>query len=270
MAGGGSKPGNIWVAWTSGERGEGTKNKTGGDLLDGTQTFPRPHIELAVLDPNSLDLLAQPAIWNPDYAFAYPYLAGGPSGEVALTYMAGNGTQYPGWGVGLLTGNRSLARVATGTIGAGRMGDYLAVRPAWPSKKLWAATGNVRVAGGSTYDLYYAVFGRKGDAPPRKVVINRPPPRLVPDLVISDLTRTSFTVTNQGTAPAGGFSVRLTGSPLVSDAFYPFAGLAAGASASQAFNCLDLARTATADARGEVAESNEGNNVRSIPAGGCG
>ena len=73
MAGGGSKPGNVWIAWTAGERGEGTKDKKGNDLLDGTKTFPRPHIELAVLDPNSLDLLDQPAIWNPDYAFAYPY-----------------------------------------------------------------------------------------------------------------------------------------------------------------------------------------------------
>jgi hypothetical protein len=356
MAGGGSKPGNIWVAWTSGERGEGTKDKNGNDLLDGTKTFPRPHIELAVLDPNSLDLLDQPAIWNPDYAFAYPYLAGGPSGEVALTYMAGNGKQYPGWGVGLLTGNRSIARVATGTVGAGRMGDYLAVRPAWPSKKLWAATGNVRTTTGSSYDPYYAVFGRKGDAPPRPVVINRPPPRLFPDLavdalgnasftvrnhgnvaarafsvslsgaggpqtfrfasglaagasatmaftceagtrtatadsagevaesdetdnartaatacgpdlVISALTRTSFTVTNQGTAPAGGFYVSLSNS----DNPYQFNnGLAAGASASQAFNCLDLPRTATADKGQDVAESDETNNTRSIPASGCG
>ena len=51
--------------------------------------------------------------------------------------------------------------MATGTVGAGRMGDYLAVRPAWPSKKLWAATGNVRITGGSTYDPYYAVFGAR-------------------------------------------------------------------------------------------------------------
>ena len=92
-----------------------------------------------------------------------------------------------------------------------------------------------------------------------------------PDLVISELTRTSFTVSNQGTAPAGAFYVRVSDSDPADDVIFQFSGLAAGASAGpQAFNCRDLPRTATADGGQDIPESNEANNTRTIAASGCG
>jgi len=269
--------GRVWVGWTSGKREEGTKNKDGSDKLDGAKTFPQSHVELAVLDPNSRTLVDQQAIWNNDYAYSYPYLAGGPSGEVVMTYMAGGGKQYPGWGVGYLTNRRSFVRVATGTTGSTRVGDYLAVRPAWPSRRLFAATGNVLDAAG--FLPYYALFGRSGDRPRDLSSILRPGPPIGPivtarpDLVITDLRPTSVTVKNIGNAAAGTFFVKVgyTDANLMprSDDF-DIPALAAGESTTRTFDCQTGLRVATADADRMIAESNETNNTASLTVASCG
>lgn len=270
---GGDGNGRIWVGWTSGTREEGTKYRDGTDKLDGAKTFPQPHVELAILDPNRGSLVEQQAIWNNAYAYSYPYLASGPSGEVVMTYMAGGGgKQYPGWGVGYLTNRRSFARVADGTVGSTRVGDYLAVRPAWPSRKLFAATGNVLDASG--YLPYYALFGRSGDGllqgPPTPGV---PPvvtlPR--PDLVVTALTKTDVTVQNVGNGNAGLFYVNVSyngpGGPGVDRHDVP--SLAAGAVFRWKLPCRTGPRTATADADGQVTESDEANNTKTIDVPSC-
>ena len=80
-----------------------------------------------------------------------------------------------------------------------------------------------------------------------------------PDLRITAFDRNGFTVTNSGTGPAGPFlvSAEYRGS-------IAFPGLAPGASIAQPLPqaCSGGATyTATADAAGQVAESNEGNNA---------
>lgn len=85
-------------------------------------------------------------------------------------------------------------------------------------------------------------------------------PRLLPDLVISDLTTRSFTVANIGTAPAGAFVVSVT---LVG--VFTFAGLAPGESVTRSWSpCRRGTITAVADRANTVEESDERNNVRSI------
>ena len=126
--------GRIWIAWTAGRRLEGTKNKDGSDKKDGKKLFPNPHIELAVVQPirvlflELFPLVSQQAIFNNNYAYSYPYLTSA-GGEVGMSYLAGGGSQYIGFGVGLLSNTRSLARVVNGTTGTTRVGDYLAARP---------------------------------------------------------------------------------------------------------------------------------------------
>jgi hypothetical protein len=82
-----------------------------------------------------------------------------------------------------------------------------------------------------------------------------------PDLVVSSVTGTRFTVTNRGTAAAGPFVVTVQGVGTLT-----FSGLAAGASVSRTMTCASIQRTITVDAQNQVAESNEANNTARIPA----
>jgi HYR domain len=81
-----------------------------------------------------------------------------------------------------------------------------------------------------------------------------------PDLVVSAVSGTSFTITNRGTAAAGTFVVTVQGAVT-----FTIRGLAAGASVSRAVSCRSVQRTVTLDAQNQVAESNEANNTARIP-----
>lgn len=85
-----------------------------------------------------------------------------------------------------------------------------------------------------------------------------PPPGAKPDLAITYLDGVKFTVSNVGQAAAGPFvvTVRDRGT-------FSFSGLAAGASESREFACVNDA-TATADAANQVDESNEDNNTAAV------
>lgn len=88
-----------------------------------------------------------------------------------------------------------------------------------------------------------------------------PPPPTAPDLTFTEFTPPNFTVKNIGNAPAGPFSVQIIpGSPPAITYAFP-AGLAAGASVTQAgaFGCYTSA--GTVDIFGQVVESNELNNA---------
>ena len=87
-----------------------------------------------------------------------------------------------------------------------------------------------------------------------------PPPPGKPDLVISALGINEFTVTNQGTGPAGAFMVTPVGYGT-----FTFNGLAAGQSATRQYSSgCNPAPEARADSLFQVDESDESNNVRQI------
>jgi len=97
------------------------------------------------------------------------------------------------------------------------------------------------------------------------VVQPDPPPAPKPDLVISAMGYDAtlnyfFTVTNQGPAAAGTFTVAVPG-----EGSFPIAGLAPGASASRTFRmvCKVATQQAIADSLSQVAETDETNNTRS-------
>src|SRR5262249_52381147 len=82
----------------------------------------------------------------------------------------------------------------------------------------------------------------------------------LPDLVVSALGETSFTVTNAGTAPAGPLVVTVT---LIGT--FSCRGLGPGESATRTWSaCRVGTLTAIADRGRAVAESNEANNTRSL------
>ena len=84
----------------------------------------------------------------------------------------------------------------------------------------------------------------------------------LPDLVVSRLSTTSFTVSNVGTAPAGAFEVTVTGAGA-----FTIENLDPGDSRTVRFGspCRTLRSvTAVADSRNQVAESNERNNSETV------
>ena len=85
-----------------------------------------------------------------------------------------------------------------------------------------------------------------------------PPPEELPDLVVRQVASGRVVVANTGAAAAGLFTIDAgkAGSFTVN-------GLAAGGSHTATFPCFEGSITATVDANGQVAESNEGNNTRS-------
>jgi hypothetical protein len=82
-----------------------------------------------------------------------------------------------------------------------------------------------------------------------------------PDLAVSAVTGTSFTVANLGTAPSGVFTVAVQGGGL-----FTFANLTPGASAARTVPCASIQRQITVDPPNAVAESDEGNNTGRLPA----
>jgi RNA polymerase sigma factor (sigma-70 family) len=81
-----------------------------------------------------------------------------------------------------------------------------------------------------------------------------------PDLVVSSVTGTRFTITNRGSAAAGVFVVTVQGVGT-----FTFGGLAAGASVTRTVSCASIQRLITIDPQNQVAESNDANNTARIP-----
>jgi hypothetical protein len=114
-------------------------------------------------------------------------------------------------------------------------------------------------------------LGDADDVAPVIVPVSGVPAPPPPDLVVSELTATSITVRNQGGSAAGPFSATITdsGSNVIT---LTFTGLAAGATATQPYDCAKLLRqrSATVDSAAQVTESDETNNVTPTGIYACG
>ena len=136
----------------------------------------QPFIQIARIDSENLTLLENINVFDPDSATCYAALSSNADGEVGIAYMIGGGPRFPSHVVGILTGARKDVIVAQGDrgplprgdSGGGEWGDYLAVRPLYPDRKLFAATGyTMKGAGdGSNRDVTprFVVFGRAQNA----------------------------------------------------------------------------------------------------------
>ncbi|MGH2840038.1 MAG: hypothetical protein ACRDKY_04345, partial [Solirubrobacteraceae bacterium] len=213
----GTKTGNeLWYAWT------GFRDSRG------RRVFPQPHIEIAIINATTNRLHEMRYIWNPEHTFRYPSLATNSDGEVGISFMWGgggcamcspsNGRYSANAGVGLLTGRVELTATA---IGAGNnVGgqDYTTIRTHFPDTELFSATSFVSEPAPGAGLPRYVLFGRGSGARPV-------PPR--PDLVVSRVTHNTFSVRNDGAAPAGPFSISVT-TPGASPLTFEADGLAPG------------------------------------------
>ena len=153
---------DLWFAW---------------GVNAGSNQRPKPFIQVARIDSTNLTLAENINVFDPDSATCYPALATNGDNEVGISYFIGGGTRYPTHIVGFLTAPRRETEVAASQRGplpsddgTYEWGDYLAVRPAFPNGKLFAATGYVMIGAGSGDGTnsdctpHFVIFGRRKNA----------------------------------------------------------------------------------------------------------
>src|SRR5258707_7932775 len=146
----------LWFAWT---------------VDRGSNQRPRPFVQIARIDSSNLTLIENVNLFDPDSAVSYAALSTNANNEVGVSYMIGGGSRFPSHVVGILTGSRKDVVVATSDrgpldpqSGKGEWGDYLTVRPVFPDRNLFGATG---------YTMKSPGDGSNQDATPRFVVFGR-------------------------------------------------------------------------------------------------
>jgi hypothetical protein len=145
---------DLWVAWTGARR-----------VFDRREnTFPYPHIGIAVIDVQSMRLVQQRYLWNNEHAFAYPSLASNPNGEVAITFMWGGAQHHVQHGVGFLTGRTELFST-TNDEGLEGGSHYITARMAFPEIDRFIGAGYNSIKDATNQ------FGRRNE--PRYVLFER-------------------------------------------------------------------------------------------------
>ena len=154
---GATRRGNeVWFAWSA----------SSGTGADGGFNFPNANIQVVKIDPtNNYQRIDQFAIWNNDYAFAYPALATNDRGEVGIALgWGGNKTFYANSAVGIL-GDFIVWYPELSDISTTRWGDYVTARQASPQTSLFAGFGYAILTDGTTtagfrFEPFYILFGR--------------------------------------------------------------------------------------------------------------
>lgn len=147
----------LWFAWS---------------VDSGSNHRPRPFVQIARLDASNLTLLENINIFDPDSAICYGALSTNAKNEVGISYAIGGGTRFPSHVVGILTGTRKNVLAAEGDrgprpdpqTGNGEWGDFLTVRPVFPDRILFSATGYTMKGHGD---------GSNRDCTPRLVIFGR-------------------------------------------------------------------------------------------------
>ncbi len=150
---------NIWLGWTAAQDG----------------TFQFPHVRVAVINRNNKTLVAQPHIWNAQFAFAYPAFAPNSAGQLGLSLHYGGGSSlHPSHAYGVREGNAwDLATSHQGTHGPsdGKWGDYLSIRPHGQQSTDFVATGFTLNGGEERNNIQvrYIRFRRGQSASPQNI-----------------------------------------------------------------------------------------------------
>jgi hypothetical protein len=162
---------------------------------------PNPFVQIARIDATNLTLLDNVNVFDANSAVAYGALSSNSDDEVGISYMIGGPQQFPSHMVGILTGTRKDTLVSAGERGTAdsQWGDFLTVRPVFPDRKLFAATGfTMKGQGdGSNRDATprFVVFGRSSDATPAALPVPEPgtvvpsppvPPKPLPPTPVAD------------------------------------------------------------------------------------
>jgi len=108
---------------------------------------------------NNFNLISQQQIWNPNYAFAYPAFGVNANNDIGMSLEWGGGGNYENHVVGFW-GDYIVYATTNSTVGTGRFGDYVTLRPYPPDNKRFSAYGYGITGSGA--DTHYVVFSRPG------------------------------------------------------------------------------------------------------------
>jgi hypothetical protein len=120
--------------------------------------FPEPHVQIVKINTGTFTLESQMQIWNPDFAFAYPYFEMNAEGELGMITAFGGGTFDASSGVGVC-GDFVIYYPDLSSSSRKNYGHYHTARRAGADKMEWVAAGYTRQADGSNLP-YYIRFSR--------------------------------------------------------------------------------------------------------------
>lgn len=143
----------LWLAWTA----------SAGKGASGGFDFPNPHVRTVTIDMNTWQTVRELQVWNPGYAFAYPFLDVNEKGEVGLMTGWGGTTDHANTAEGILGDFVVYFHVGSDQT-PDRFGDFITIRQSGRNRNEFAAFGYSTVkdatqASGHVAQPYFAVFG---------------------------------------------------------------------------------------------------------------
>ncbi len=120
--------------------------------------FPQAHVQIAEINTNTFTLSNQMSIWNPDFAFAYPYFETNREGELGMIVAFGGGTFNASSGVGVW-GDFVVYYPRLSDLNQGNYGHYHTARRSGSNAMQWVGAGYTHKTDGSVLP-YYLTFSR--------------------------------------------------------------------------------------------------------------
>jgi hypothetical protein len=102
--------------------------------------FPQPHIQIVELYRNNFALKNQMQVWNPDFAFAYPYFEINNQGKIGMITAFGGGTFNSSSGVGVW-GDFVIYYPRLSSLSNNNYGHYHTVRRSGSNFSEWVGAG---------------------------------------------------------------------------------------------------------------------------------
>jgi hypothetical protein len=120
--------------------------------------FPHPHVQIVEINSGNFTLRNQMQIWNPDFAFAYPYFETNTQGELGMIVAFGGGSFNASSGVGVW-GDFVIYYPRLSVLSQSNYGHYHTARRAGADKNQWVGAGYTHETGGDILP-YYVRFSR--------------------------------------------------------------------------------------------------------------
>lgn len=120
--------------------------------------FPQPHVQIAQIRTDGWTLQSQMQIWNPDFAFAYPYFETNAEGQLGMIVAFGGGPYNASSGVGVW-GDFVIYYPRLSDMSQNNYGHYHTARRAGADRMQWVGAGYNHNADGSVLP-YYVRFSR--------------------------------------------------------------------------------------------------------------
>ncbi len=114
--------------------------------------FPQTHVQIVEINTSTFNLVNQMQIWNPDFAFAYPYFGTNNKGQLGIITAFGGDIYDASSGVGVW-GDFVIYYPRLSSLSYTNYGHYHTIRRALNSEE-WVATGFTYEVGGTVQPYY--------------------------------------------------------------------------------------------------------------------